>query len=81
MIMQHETPEDFVIIVATAYRTWFTEKHSLQTALPSAGEGTGLGERKRHDAKVKPAKCWYVSIGMVPSDDVDNLLGRSDQGK
>lgn len=60
MIMQHETPEDFVIATGEQHTVRdFTEKHSLQTALPSAGKAPVW---KKKATMQKPAKCWYVSI-------------------
>ena len=59
MIMQHETPEDFVIATGEQHTVRdFTEK-AFAAALPSAGKAPVW---KKKATMQKPAKCWYVSI-------------------
>ncbi len=61
MIMQHETPEDFVIATGEQHTVRdFTEKAFAANGITIRWEGTGLEEKKA--TMQKPAKCWYVSI-------------------
>lgn len=60
MIMQHETPEDFVIATGEQHTVRdFTEKAFAANGITIRWEGTGL-EEKGYNAET--GKCWYVSI-------------------
>ena len=60
MIMQHETPEDFVIATGEQHTVRdFTEKTFAANGIPSAGKAPVW---KKKATMQKPAKCWYVSI-------------------
>ena len=60
MIMQHETPEDFVIATG--------EQHTVRDFTEKAFAANGITIRweapawKKKAMMQKPAKCWYVSI-------------------
>ena len=59
MMLQHETPEDFVIATGEQHTVRdFTEKAFKAVGIDLRWEGTGIDEK----AMTKQlARCWYVS--------------------
>ena len=67
MIMQHETPEDFVIATGEQHTVRdFTEKAFAANGITIRWEGTGL-EEKGYDAENRQ-NAGMCQSGMVPSD-------------
>ena len=80
MIMQHETPEDFVIATGEQHTVRdFTEKAFAANGITIRWEGTGLDE-KGYDAQTgKMLVC--VNPAWFRPTDVDNLWGDPTKAK
>ena len=74
MILQHETPEDFVIATGEQHTVRdFTEKAFKANGIEIRWEGTGLEEKGYDKATGKMLVC--VNPEWFRPTDVDNLWG------
>lgn len=80
LIMQHDTPEDFVIATGKQHTVRdFTEKAFIANGIELSWEGNGINEKGYDKVTGKMLVC--VNPEWFRPTDVDNLLGDSTKAK